>query len=107
MSETLRQVLDLIEKGEVLISAHGYNELAEDEILGGDAISGVGSAVVIEDYPEYLKGPCTLVLQRAGRGDPIHVVWGIPGGQTSPAVLITAYLPDPARCTDDLLRRRA
>ena len=37
---------------------------------------------------------------------PIHVVWGIPWGQISPAVLVTAYRPDPARWTEDFLRRR-
>lgn len=106
MSDTLRQVVGLIQDGQVLISAHGYDEMAEDGILAAEAIEGAATAVVVEDYPEYGKGPCTLVLQRDRSGRPIHVVWGIPHGQAGPAVLVTAYRPDPARWSDDFLRRR-
>jgi hypothetical protein len=105
MSETLRLIVDLIRNGEVRISAHGYDEMAADGILAGEMLDGVGAAVVVEDYPEYAKGPCVLVRQFDRRGSPIHAVWGIPKGQTSPAVLVTAYRPDPARWTDDFLRR--
>jgi hypothetical protein len=106
MSGTLRQVVVLIQAGQVLISAHGYDEMAEDGILAAEAIEGAATAVVVEDYPEYGKGPCTLVLQRDRSGRPIHVVWGIPRGQAAPAVLVTAYRPDPARWSDDFLGRR-
>jgi hypothetical protein len=105
-NDTLRRVADLVRRGEIQISAHGYDEMAEDGILATEVVEGVAIAVVVEDYPEYSKGPCTLVLQRDRWGSPIHVVWGIPRGQTSPAVLVTAYRPDPARWTDDFLRRR-
>jgi hypothetical protein len=106
MSDTLRRVADLVQSAEVRISAHGYDEMAEDGILADEVIDGVATAAVVEDYPEYVKWPCTLVLQRDRSGSPIHVVWGIPRGQTSPAVLVTAYRPDPARWADDFLRRR-
>ena len=49
---------------------------------------------------------CGLVRQFDQGGRPIHAVWGIPKGETAPAVLITAYRPDPTRWTDDFLRRR-
>jgi len=64
MSDTLRRIVDLVQGGEVRISAHGYDEMAEDGILAGEVIDGAAAAVVVEDYPEYSKGPCTLVLQR-------------------------------------------
>jgi hypothetical protein len=89
-----------------VISVHGYDEMAEDGILAEEAIEGVTAATMVEDYPDYSKGPCTLVLQHDRSGHPIHVVWGIPRGQGSPAVLVTAYRPDPTRWTDNFLRRR-
>jgi hypothetical protein len=81
--------------------------MAEDGILAGEAIEGAAAAILVEDYPEYGRRPCTLVLQRGRSGRPIHVVWGIPRGQTAPAVLVTAYRPDPARWSEDFLRRRS
>ena len=105
MSDTLRRIITLVQAGDILISAHGYDEMVEDSILAGELIDGVAAAVVVEDYPEYPKGPCTLVLQRDRSGNPLHVVWGIPRGQTSPAVLVTAYRPDPVRWTENFLRR--
>ena len=106
MSETLAQIVNFVLAGEVRISAHGYDEIAEDGILAREVIDGIQGAIAIEDYPTYPKGPCVLVLQRDGNGSAIHAVCGIPRGRTSPAVLVIAYRPDPARWTEDFLRRR-
>lgn len=106
MSDAFRRIVELVRGGNVQISVHGYDEMAADGILAGEAIEGAVVATVVEDYPDYFKGPCTLVLQRDRGGNPIHVVWGIPREQTSPAVLVTAYRPDPMRWTDDCLRRK-
>lgn len=106
MSETFDRIRELVGRREVRISDHGYDELASDGILFREVIAGVERAELLEDYPEYPKGPCVLVLQRDEGGGPIHVVWGIPKGKTSPAVLVTAYRPDPERWADDFHRRR-
>ncbi|MCH7749806.1 MAG: DUF4258 domain-containing protein [Acidobacteria bacterium] len=106
MSKTLEQDRALVARAEVRISVHGYEELAADEIKARDVINGLASAVLIEDYPDYPKGPCCLVLQRDGANQRIHVVWGIPSGQDSPAVVVTAYRPDPTKWDETCRRRR-
>jgi hypothetical protein len=106
VSETFERIRALVSRREVRVADHGYDELASDGILVREVLAGVEKAQILEDYPEYPKGPCALVLQRDEAGGPIHVVWGIPKGRTSPAVLVTAYRPDPKRWTDDFRRRR-
>lgn len=39
-------------------------------------------------------------------GMPIHVVWGIPKGCDKPAVLVTAYRPDPGRWDETFTKRK-
>jgi hypothetical protein len=106
MSVTIRRVLALIERGEIRVSAHGYDGLSDDNIIVRDVMSGIAEAIVVEDYPDYAKGPSVLVLQRDATGNPIHVVWGIPKGADSPAVLVTAYRPNPDRWSNDFTERK-
>jgi hypothetical protein len=106
MSQTLIAVKKLALAGEIKISSHGYDELAEDHIFIRDILSSINGAQVIEDYPDFGKGPCVLVLQFDKSSMPLHVVWGIPKGQEKPAVLVTAYRPDSNKWSDDYLRRK-
>jgi hypothetical protein len=49
MSITLTRIQALASRGEIRVSAHGYDELAADGILAGEAINGVATALVVED----------------------------------------------------------
>ncbi len=81
--------------------------MAADDIEVRDVVVGVATAVAIEEYPEYEKGPCVLVLERDLLEQPIHALWGIRANQQSPAVLITAYRPNPQKWDETWLKRRA
>ncbi len=102
----LDRIIKLIQLGKVVISDHGYDELAADGLLVSDIVSTVNDSRMIEEYSDYAKGPCILVLQKDRNGKPVHAVWGIPKGKTSPAVLVTAYRPDPDRWENDFIRRK-
>lgn len=106
MSRIYTEVVKLIKKGEVLISSHGYEELANDKILLRDIIETIDEAMVINEYPDYSKGPCVLVLQNDSTDKPLHVVWGIPKDKQTPAVLVTAYRLNRERWNEDFSRRK-
>jgi len=106
VSDLLARMQDLVANGQVRVSEHGYDQLADDGVTVREAIAGIHRAVIVEDYPQYPKGPCVLALQYARDGSPIHVVWGIPKGYEKPVVLVTGYRPDAGRWDEDFMRRR-
>lgn len=106
MSRTLEKIIALAERHEIRISDHGYEELANDGIFVRDIVKSLPEAELLENYPDFHKGACVLVLQKDRDEKPIHAVWGIPRNETSPAVLITAYRPNPAKWTDNFRSRK-
>ena len=106
MSETLHRVQSLVRNGDYLVSRHGFRELAADGILVEEVLAGIGSAAVVEDYPNSRKEPSVLVLQYDRNGRPIHVMWGVSKSAGTPAVLVTAYRPAPERWSADFMRRK-
>jgi Domain of unknown function (DUF4258) len=105
VSVTFENVRVLVGKDDWRASDHALQRLAESAIIVSDLADGILSAVVIEDYPSYHAGPCTLVLQ-SERNGPVHALWGLQDKTDRPAVLITAYRPDPAKCHADNRTRK-
>jgi hypothetical protein len=106
LSVTLRTIKQLVVLGDVRVSDHGYDELANDGLTAREIVGGVENGILIEDYPEYPKGASVLVLQTDKNGHPVHVVWGIPKGYEGPAILVTAYRPDPDRWNESFMKRK-
>jgi hypothetical protein len=65
VSRLWQQCAALIKAGDVRISEHGYDALADDGLTVDELLAVAGSAVVVEEYPEYPKVAAVLVLQRA------------------------------------------
>lgn len=90
----------------IRISQHAYRRLVAHSIVADDLVASISHGVVIENYPTYHSGPTLLVLQFDASGAPLHAVWGIEMGTIEPAVLVTAYRPDPARWSADFRTRK-
>jgi hypothetical protein len=96
----------LVLRGEVRLSDHGFEELRKDGILITDVVAGVFAAKPIEDYPDRARGPSVLTLQHDPDGRPIHIVWAIRAGEAGPAVVVTAYRPNPAQWDEAFEKRK-
>ena len=106
MSAFLDHIRLLVGRDAFKITEHAFVELLKDDLIAEEVIAGLPMAVVVEEYPDYHKGPSVLALQFTRGGEPVHSLWGLIKGQTEPAHLITAYRPDPAKWMPDLKTRR-
>jgi len=106
LGNTFGKIKQLVKTGDIRISEHGYDELANDQLTIREIVRETESAILIEEYPNFPKGASILVLQVDKNDRPIHVVWGIPKGHDRPAVLVTAYRPDPDRWNGTFTERR-
>jgi hypothetical protein len=68
MSTLWQKLTDLIATGDVRISEHGYDALADDGLAIDEVLSGAPRAIVLEEYPTTRKAPqrsCCSWIQRA------------------------------------------
>jgi Domain of unknown function (DUF4258) len=80
MSEILRRVQTLVLAGDYYVSEHGFNELEQDAIVATEVISGIATALAIEDYVDRRRGQSVLALHRDADGRPRSCSVGYPGG---------------------------
>ena len=106
MSPTFDRVRALVRRDDWRASDHALQRMDEHDIIGSDLADGLDGGIAIEDYPGYHAGPCVLVLQ-SDRAGPVHALWGIEKGTDRPAVLVTAYRPDPTRWHEDNRTRKS
>jgi len=68
----------LIRAGDIRISEHGYDELAEDGLTAREVLGGIQESVVVEEYLNYPKGPCVLILAEGSSGRARSCCMGYP-----------------------------
>ena len=73
MSTLLASIQELVSAGKIRVSAHGFEELASDDITLGELLDSLPKAVTVEEYQDYHKGPCVLVVQSANDRSTVHV----------------------------------
>ena len=61
MNDTLATLKRLVATEDIRISEHGYEELINDELTAREIVCGIDKAILVEDYPDYPKGPSVLV----------------------------------------------
>jgi len=106
LSETFRQIRQLVNADSIRVSRHAFRRMGQQNIVSDDLLAGIDSALVIEDYPDHFAGPSVLVLHFDREQRPIHAVWGLVKDTDGPAVLITAYRPDPSLWSADFRSRK-
>ena len=100
----LSEIRGVFREGSYLVSKHCLDQALDRGIDLTDAAAAIreDSPEIIEDYPNDQRGPSLLILCKGPSEEWYHVQCAYP-----PAVkMITIYLPDPARWTDDFRRRR-
>jgi len=94
VSETLERIRRLVAERRVRLSDHGFERLLKHDIGYEEILLGLDTAIVVEDYPDYVHGPSVLALQYDAAARPLHVLWGLPKETLDIAVIVTAYRPD-------------
>ena len=106
VSETLSNVQRLVALGNVRISDHGYDEWPMMIFWPARCSMAFGRPAWSKITPRLQKGLPFWSCRRMRLLDRSTFLWGIPRGRMEPAVVITAYRPDPARWTVDFMNRK-
>lgn len=89
----------------VRFSGHAFQRMFLRSIDRDMVISVLLNGQIIAEYPDDQPYPSALVLG-FDEGRPIHVVVG-QDPTTRSCVVVTVYIPDPARWTSDFKSRRS
>jgi hypothetical protein len=76
--------------------------MVEEDISYEQVCEALSDGKVIENYPEYQRGPCCLVCGQASSGRYVHVVCTT---SLEVAIIITMYEPKPPKWITPFQRR--
>ena len=94
LQEVLARIQALSAAGEVRVTQHGQQEMAEEDTTLGEVLQAIAAGQVLENYPDHRRGPCCLVYGRTVQGRPLHILCT----SVQPVVIvITVYEPRPPK----------
>ena len=85
------------------MTAHAAERFRQRGIRAADVKQAVLGGEIIEQYPDDYPYPSCLILGQCSDGRYLHVVMSDEGTGSR---IITAYIPNPAKWSDDLRTRK-
>ena len=89
---------------EIVFSGHAVQRMYERSLTEADVVHVIGQGVIIEAYPHDTPYPSNLLLAFV-RTIPVHAVVARVD-TTGRCIVVTVYVPDPARWNSDFKTRR-
>jgi len=90
MNTIFEIIQEQVNNRSIRFTLHAHQKMVAEKISVADLLQALSSAQLLEDYPDYERGPCCLVCGKTKTGRPIHVVCTT----TQPELLIiTIYEP--------------
>jgi len=92
-------------KKKILFLPHAVRQMSHPDrmISTGEIRKVVEEGVLVEDYPEDVRGHSCLILGHGKDNRPIHVVCS---PKNDYLTIITAYLPNPKQWDDNFTKRK-
>ena len=99
----LLKIKEKIRADEYIFSQHAVTERKNDCLEISDVESAILNGELLENYPDTGRGESCLILGYSHKR-PVHVVCGWNKYQW--VLVITVYIPQPPKWTDERTRRR-
>lgn len=88
--DIIRKIKDQVRDRQVKFTIHAHREMHEDSVSSRELFNMLTNCTILENYPEYRRGPCCLVGGKSDIGRHLHAVCTT----TLPdLVIITVYEP--------------
>jgi len=90
----IETIIDSIRSNRINITHHARQEAKNDSLILEQILYATENGEIIEDYPTDKPFPSCLIYGESRAKEPIHCVWAY-DSETTIAILITVYRPDP------------
>ena len=103
LQSLLERIQSQASSEDLRVTQHAQQEMAEEEITLDEVLQAIGTARILENYPQHQRGACCLLNGVTASLRPLHIVC-----TTAQPVLIiiTVYEPKPPKWVTPTERRR-